>query len=66
VGFGTFHRDEPLIEPMNIDAWVIQPALNAPLYTLGKFSSTRHIGDPFGKVDAARMNHGNHQPDASG
>jgi hypothetical protein len=51
---------------MNIDAWVVQPALNAPLYTLGKLSTTRHIGDPFGKIDAARMNHGNHQPDASG
>ncbi|MFM7450527.1 MAG: hypothetical protein ACKO24_18245 [Leptolyngbyaceae cyanobacterium] len=51
---------------MDIDAWVIQPALNPTLDALGKFSTTGHISNPFGEVDAACMNYGNHKSDTGG
>jgi hypothetical protein len=51
---------------MDIDAWVIQPALNPTLDAVGKFPATGHIGNPLGEVDAACVNHRNHKPDTGG
>lgn len=51
---------------MDIDARIIQPALNPALNALSKFPSTGYIGDPFGEVDATCLNYCNYQPNTGG
>ncbi len=54
--------NEWFIESMDIDARIIQPALNSALNALGKFPSTGYIDDPSGEADATCLHHCNHQP----
>ncbi len=60
LGHSPLHQrccNQRTVQPLHVDAAIVQPATEAPLMTLGKLRSTAYVDTPFRQVDAVTTNH---------
>ncbi len=56
--------NEGLVQAMDVDTTVVQPAAEPPLFTLCLHPSTGHIGQPARQVDFPALQQGHYHPQA--
>jgi hypothetical protein len=62
VPVGQRCLNQRFVEPMDIDAAVVQPATDPSLLALGLVPTAGQVGQPTGKVDLTALNQGGYHP----